>query len=295
MSETSTSVSRDPTVAPAVPASIPYQVNDEYRLIPLDALHDPHAPARETMDEVSLAALADSIVETGLQEPLRVLEVDGAFEVIAGHRRLLACRMVGVSPVPCIIDRNTGISTIAKMVAENSDREDMNPVEEARLYARALSEMCEGDVDRLVDLVKRRREYIEDRLKLLDGDPKVCEAIEQRKISLAVARELNRVADPDRRMVFLDAAARGGTNARTVAEWRVAAAGLAPLAPAPNCDVSADGQPARIAPAPGFECFFCGDGDDTHLMELIYLHRQCKKMLLRTLGMRAQQAVSENT
>lgn len=295
VSETFTPGSPAETVAPAVPATIPYQANDEYRLIPLDALRDPHAPMRETMDEELLADLANSIVDTGLQEPIRVLEVEGAFEVIAGHRRLLACQMVGYSPVPCIVDRNTGISTIAKMIAENSAREDVNPIEEARLYARALVELAGNDTDALVDLVKRPRAYVEGRLLLLQGDPGVVEALEQRKITLAVARELNRVEDSGRRLIFLDAAVRGGANSRTVAEWRAQAAGLAPVGDPPPYDVNADGQHALIPPAPGFECMFCGDSEDTHLMELIYLHRQCKRMLLKALGLRGQQVAPENT
>lgn len=284
VSETSTPGSPVETVAPAVPATIPYQANDEYRLVNLADLRDPHAPMRETMDEELLGDLAASIVDTGLQEPLRVLEVDGAFEIIAGHRRLLACQMIGYSPVPCIIDRNTGISTIAKMVAENSAREDVNPIEEARLYARALVELAGNDTDNLVDLVKRPRAYVEGRLLLLQGDPGVVAALEQRKITLAVARELNRVEDSGRRLVFLDAAVRGGANSRTVAEWRAQAAGLAPVGDPPPSNATVDGQAQLIPPAPGFECMFCGDSDDTHLMELIYLHRQCRKFVLRALG-----------
>lgn len=295
MSETSVPDSPPETVAPAVPATIPYQANDEYRLVNLADLRDPHAPMRETMDEQLLGELAASIADTGLQEPIRVLEVAGAFEVIAGHRRLLACQMIGYSPVPCIIDRNTGISTIAKMIAENSAREDVNPIEEARLYARALVELAGNDTDNLVDLVKRPRAYVEGRLLLLQGDPGVVEALEQRKITLAVARELNRVEDSGRRLIFLDAAVRGGANSRTVAEWRAQAAGLAPVGDPPPSNVNLDGQAQLIPPSPGFECLFCGDSEDTHLMELIYLHRQCKRMLLRALGLRAPQAPAENT
>jgi ParB family chromosome partitioning protein len=243
---------------------------------------------RETMDEVALAELADSIADTGLQQPIRVFEAAVGFEVIAGHRRLLACRLVNFSPVPCIIDRNMGISTIAKMVAENSAREDVNPIEEARLYLRALEELCHNNTDELCELVKRRRAYVEDRLNLLAGDPLVITALEQRKIGIAVARELNRVGDPGRRLVYLDAAIRGGTSARQVMEWRTQSDGLPPSQPAPNCDVTTDGQAQRIPPAPGFECFFCGDGDDVHLMELMYLHRQCKKFVLKALGLEAK-------
>jgi len=266
---------------------------DSYTVIPIDQIQDPHAPMRETMDEQLLAELADSIAAVGVQTPLRVFKTAEAYEVIAGHRRLIACRIVGLSEVPCIVDGNPQIPVLTKMIAENCGREEVNPVEEARLYGRILTEMCNGDVDQVVDLVKRTRHHVEDRLNLLAIDEKVLIAVEHKHISMAVARELNKVEDPDRRLVFLDAAVRGGSTARTVMEWRQQAAGLAPIGLAPECTTDDPSQHQKIPPTPGFTCLFCGDSEDVHLMELIYLHRQCKRLLCRIVFRDAPQPAAE--
>lgn len=266
-------------------ATRPSGANDEYKLIPLDLIDDPAAPMRETMDEEAMAELVISIQDVGLQTPIRVFADNGRFQVISGHRRRIACEMAGLSPVPCIVDNTPGVSVLAKMVAENVGRENVNPVEEARFYQRVLHEMCAGDIDALADLVKRRRGLVEERLELLAGDERVLAALEKRSISLAVARELNRIDDPDRRLVYLDAANKSGATARTVMEWRIAANQMAPVGPPPNTDMGEAGQAHKIPPDPTFTCFFCGDNDDPHMIEIIYLHRQCKKFVRKALGL----------
>lgn len=235
------------------------------------------------MDEVLLAELADEIAAVGQQNPCRVREEGARYRIISGHRRLLACRIAQIPTLKVIIDRDRTISDLAKMLSENSGREDPNPVERARVYGRALTELCEGDVDKLCELVKKPRAHVEDRLLLLAGDEQVLAALHHRHISLAVARELNRVEDADRRLVFLDAAVRGGATARTVQEWRVKSQFLPSTPPPPADTTGTDSQPQHIAPSNGFVCMFCQDGDDVHLMELLYLHRQCKKFVLRLL------------
>lgn len=262
---------------PSIPAT------EEFRVVPIELVDEPLEPERETMDEVLLAELADEIAAVGQQNPCRVREEGARYRIISGHRRLLACRLASIPTLKVIVDRDNSVSDLAKMLSENSGREDPNPVERARVYARALTELCGNDVDRLCELVKKPRAHVEDRLVLLAGDEQVLAALHHRHISLAVARELNRVDDADRRLVFLDAAVRGGATARQVQEWRVKAQFLPPTPLPPPDTTGTDGQAQHIAPTNGFVCLFCGDGDDVHLMELLYLHRQCKKFLNRFL------------
>lgn len=233
--------------------------------------------------------LVGSVMDMGLQVPLNVFETGGRYEVIAGHRRLLACRSAGVKLVKCIIDRGPESLRLPKMLAENTGREEVNPVEEARLYARLFQEQCDNDVDKLVALVKRPRARVEDRLILLAGDDQVLAAVHHRHISLAAARELNRIEDRLRRLEYLDAAIKSGATARTVAAWRAESAGLAPLEALPDGQTSDENQPQKIVPTNLFVCLFCGDQNDTHLMELLYLHRQCKRLVLRALNLETPQ------
>lgn len=259
-----------------------------YALVPLDLIDEPSVPERETMDPDELAELAMSIADVGLIQPLTLKPVAARYEVTAGHRRLLGCRMVKLSPVPSIIMENGSVDPLAILVAENAHREDVGVVEEARFYQRVLVEMCGNDVDVLCAKVRRNRAFVEDRLLLLSGYPPVTDALQDKKISLAVAKELNKLKHPNQLMLLLDAAVRQGATARTVAEWRkelnadedlqviTAAAAANPI----------DGALS----VPGFQqqCFFCEDGADPHLMVTVHLHKPCLKMVEKVLGREPQ-------
>lgn len=253
-------------------------------VIPLALLDEPQLPERETMEETDLAELAMDIRDNGLIQALTVKPVGDRYEVIAGHRRLLACRIAGYDPVECVVKFRVDVDPLSILVRENALREDVNPVEEARFYQRVLEQHCGNDVDVLCIKLKRKRGYVEDRLLLLQGWPQVIEALHEKRISIAAARELNKCHDPLRMILLLDMAKNQGATARQVAEWRTNGEAMGPVGAAPEMDPRA-GDAANGAPlSSGMQCLFCEDGDDPHLMEFMYVHRPCKKILLKMLG-----------
>jgi ParB family transcriptional regulator, chromosome partitioning protein len=275
----------------ATPAPNSLNAQYENREIPLELIDEPAVPERETMEEWDLAELALSIAGEGLIKPLIVKQVGERFETIAGHRRLLGCRLAKYSPVPCRVKINDQVDDLAILVAENQHVEAVNTVEEARFYRRVLVEMCENDVDLLCLKVRRKRNYVEDRLVLLMGYPNVIDALQAKKISFAVARELNKVKDPNRLLIMLDVSITQGASARQVEQWRREADNEAAIQVAsPNPDDQAT-NPSAIAPGFSMKCLFCEDGDDPHLMVMEYLHKPCKKIVERMMG-RHQDALS---
>src|SRR5881409_56640 len=127
---------------------------------------------RETMTEAGLEDLVDSIRELGILQALLVRPVgDGAYAVVAGHRRLMAARIVGLTRLPCIVHDDAD-TAVAARVHENVVREDVKPAEEAG-YLGELYERLGQDVDRVCATVKRSRDYVERRLLLLRGWPAV--------------------------------------------------------------------------------------------------------------------------
>lgn len=261
----------------------------EERRIPIELIDEPATPERQTMEVDDLAALGLNIKAIGLIKPLVVIPRGKRFETVAGHRRLLAMRIVKYSPVPCRVVVNGKVDALAILVAENAYTEAVNPVEEAQFYARLLEEKCSNDVDVLCMAVGRRREFVEDRLNMLYGNPKVLHALQQRQISIAVARELNKVGDPNRLLVYLDCAVNQGATARTVATWRMATAELGPLIPE-----GADTSPGQVPPDPTvqsyrMECMFCGGAEDTWLMDFVHIHKHCRKSQERLLARAVEQ------
>src|SRR3569833_2567946 len=111
--------------------------------IPLYLIDEPENPERETMEEQELADLALSIRDVGLVEPLVVKSVGDRVEVIAGHRRLLACRMVAYTPVPCRVRDDGDIDHLAILIAEKTHHKKPNPNKKTRFYARILEAKAE--------------------------------------------------------------------------------------------------------------------------------------------------------
>lgn len=256
----------------------------QLREISIDQVEDPHAPARSAGGFGDLEDLAQSLREVGVIEPLIVARRESRFEVVAGHRRLLAAKIAGLVSVPCIVHDNFKAAEEAVMLHENVHRADLNVVDEARFYARLL-ERVDGNTDRLATLVHESRQRVEQRLLLLRGDPDVLAALEKDEIGAGVAQELNLYLDAPTRRAHLQLAAAGGAKIATVREWRKQANFFAELqatrAAAPPTDAPAEIPPS--APDP-FRCFFCGSAEDVWTMEQLYIHRPCRGLLKSALG-----------
>lgn len=252
---------------------------EQVREIPLDQIAEPSLPMRETFDEARLASLAESMRRIGLVQPITLRGADGRYEIVDGHRRYIAARGLGWRTIQCVVKPAAATLGEAMKVAANVEREDPNPAEEAVYLEALLRDHCGGDVDALVALVQRRREYIEERLLLGRGDPDVLAAVRARKISLAVARELNATRNVGDRRAFLEWSIAAGAPSKMVREWRQKAE---MLLPAETPAATAGGAPAET-PAPtasSLACICCGGTDNPWEIELLPVHRGCHRLLL---------------
>lgn len=269
------------TPAPAV------ELNDQFqfRLIPIDLIDEPRKPERETMDPEALADLAASIASVGLIKPLIVLPRGKRFETDAGHRRLLACRLCSYTPVPCRVKVNDHVSALSIMVHENAHTEPVNAIEEARFYAEYLTVECFDDVDILCQKLRRRREFVEGRLNLLVGHPRVIRALSDSRISIGAAEQLNRVQDPNRLLLLLDQAINQGATSRTIAGWVREANTQEPIILPPDApfDPNAPAVPPNTAGLP--TCFFCRSSKHPHQMRFHYIHEPCADIMRDALNL----------
>ena len=279
----------NPTTS-TVPSATELNSQFQSREIHLDLIDEPTNPERETMDEQELAELAVSIQNVGLLKPLIVEPHGDRFEVIAGHRRLLACRMVRYTPVPCRVKINALVDSLSALVHENANVEKVNAIEEARFYQRVLTELAHEDVNVLADMVKRRRDYLEGRLNLLKGHPRVVQALEERKISIAVANALNREQEEGRLLVYLDAAINQGATARQVEYWLREGSAHGPLPTLPDSAGDQATNPAAVAYNPFMVCMFCNTAEFPSMMELVWLHKPCKGIVRRALNLPEESA-----
>jgi ParB family transcriptional regulator, chromosome partitioning protein len=179
--------------------------NDSIFWIEVDKIKpNPYQPRRE-FDKAALQSLADSIRQYGVLQALvvtrkEVQTADGGltteYELIAGERRLRASKLAGIREVPCLIKtgEENNLLKLELAIIENVQREDLNPVDRARSFARLVEEFGfkHGQIG---EKVGKSREYVSNSLRLLALPSDILEALSQGKISEGHARPLMMLND----------------------------------------------------------------------------------------------------
>jgi ParB family transcriptional regulator, chromosome partitioning protein len=180
--------------APAAPP--PASAGDELAKLPLDLLQRGRYQPRVDMRAETLTELADSIKAQGVVQPIvvRPLDepVDGQsqrYEIIAGERRWRAAQMAGLSEIPAVVRHIPDEAAIAVALIENIQRENLNPLEEARALSRLVSEFGLTH-QQAAEAVGRSRAGVSNLLRLLELTPEVCELVEKRTLEMGHARAL---------------------------------------------------------------------------------------------------------
>jgi ParB family chromosome partitioning protein len=153
-----------------------------------------HQP-REHFDEEALAALAESIREVGVLQPVLVREAGEGFELIAGERRWRAARRVGLQTIPAIVRHADDASSLQQAIVENVQRESLNPLEEAAAYQQLIEDF-ELTHDDVAARVGKSRATITNILRLLQLPPTIQRYLQEGTLRMGHARAL--LATPDR-------------------------------------------------------------------------------------------------
>jgi ParB family chromosome partitioning protein len=150
---------------------------------------NPYQPRLE-FDPVALTELKNSIRENGLIQPITVRRVDGAFELIAGERRLRAATEVGYDRIPAyIIKVETKEEMLELALIENVQREKLNPIEQAVAYQRLIDE-CNLTQDEVAQKIGKERSTITNILRLLRLPDDIQRSLKDGEITVGHARSL---------------------------------------------------------------------------------------------------------
>ena len=150
---------------------------------------------REYFDEDALQELADSIAQYGLIQPITVRKLNtGYYQIIAGERRWRASRMAGLTEVPVRVIEADDRRTAELALVENLQREDLNPIEEAKGY-RTLIEEYGLTQEEAAKSVGRSRPAITNAMRLLSLSAPVLEMVEKGELSAGHARALIPISD----------------------------------------------------------------------------------------------------
>ncbi len=180
-------------VAPPAPAG---PAADRLTRLPLDILQRGRYQPRSHMDQEALTELAASIRSQGVVQPIVVRPIEATtatggqrYEIIAGERRWRAAQLAQLADIPAIVRDVPDETAISVALIENIQRENLNPLEEARALERLISEFSMTH-QQAAEAVGRSRAAVSNLLRLLDLAPEVCDQLEARALEMGHARAL---------------------------------------------------------------------------------------------------------
>lgn len=158
-------------------------LTDELKELPTESLSRGQFQPRLTFDQTALRELADSILEQGIIEPIIVrLIATNQYEIVAGERRWRAAQLAGLTKVACIIREYSDEQAAEVTIIENIQREDLNPIEEAKAMARLTHEFSHTH-EELAFALGKSRTKITNMLRLLQLNPNVQQLLTEKKLS----------------------------------------------------------------------------------------------------------------
>lgn len=175
---------------PAAREQAPISTDGALREVPVDSVTPNPRQPRQVFDDATIAELARSITELGILQPLLVREAGGgAYELIAGERRLRAASMAELETVPVLVVETDEAGSLERALVENVHREDLDPLEEAAAY-RALLDETGMRQDHMAEKLGKSPQALSNSLRLLDLPTSIQKMVHERRISEGHARAL---------------------------------------------------------------------------------------------------------
>ncbi len=188
----------------------------ELRELPVELISPNPRQPRRRFDEQALAALAGSLGESGVLQPVLVRpKAGGTYELIAGERRWRAARMAGLESIPALVRARADAEALELALIENMAREDLSPIEEARACAALVEELglTREDVGRRVG---RGRVAVSNLMRLLDLPDEVIGFLQEGSLSEGHGRALLLADDHGTRRSLARLAVREGWSVRAL-------------------------------------------------------------------------------
>ena len=167
-----------------------------------DISANPFQP-RKDFNEVKLQELAESIKEHGIIQPITVSKNGREYEIIAGERRFQAAKMAGLSKIPVIVKQADNQKKLELAVVENIQRENLNPVEEAKSYLRLVEDFDLGQ-EEIARKLGKSRSVIANKLRLLNLPVEIQRSLIEGKITEGHAKAILAIDNPEKQRALYE-------------------------------------------------------------------------------------------
>jgi ParB family transcriptional regulator, chromosome partitioning protein len=152
----------------------------------------------------NIKELASSIREHGLIQSITVRPLKGGFEIIAGHRRFYACKLLRWKKIPARVTSFSDKDAFEIQLVENMQRMTMDPIEEAEAFRKYILDFGWGGVSQLARVISKSEQYVSSRIQILKLPTEIIEQISQDRLKVSHALELKPLSEHQQRMVARD-------------------------------------------------------------------------------------------
>lgn len=193
-------------------------MNDKIIELLTDQIDDPKDAMRSDLDRDSLFDLAQNIKANGLINPITVRPVGDRYEVVAGHRRLSACKIAGKIRIQCVLRDLDDKQTFEVMAAENLERADVDPVDEAVFITNYMDKTGKS-VAEVATSLKRSVAYVNSRLAVGRMPDYMQHYLKLGELKLGVALVLAQIENESTRELWTGIAVRDGASVAQAEYW----------------------------------------------------------------------------
>jgi len=233
-------------------------LEQSYKVLPLGLIDPPRHPLRESAESEEIHELAESMREVGQIQPINVVEFEGRYEVLVGHRRYLAAKYLGWTEIKCLVTDGSGPSWVSVRAIENLQRRAFRFSEEVGMCV-GLYDALEQDVDLVCKSLCRSRGWVDDRLLSQLWPAEFHDAVRDGEMTIGACKELMAITVEIDRMFYFGHARASGASVALVKSWRQAWQ-LSRVCTDPTLSGNAAAEQGP-APLPAqLPCFFCGEG-----------------------------------
>lgn len=156
---------------------------------------------KSALEQEAVKELAASIRKHGLIQPITVRTIDSGFEIVAGHRRYLACKLLRWKVIPARLRVLSDKEAFEIQLIENMHRLAMDPIEEAEAFKKYILDYGWGGTSSLANVVSKSEQYVSGRIQLLKLPKDILVEISQHKLKASHALEIVNLEDPQKKMM----------------------------------------------------------------------------------------------